>query len=171
MQFQGSHKHEFDSRWKSFNLVKKSMENRLHGKKQHIRALLIDRVMLQHELRTLTVEGCEYKKIHQDMIRDLLRLSTSSYSQVRNKAQQTFLLPWEHITSVAEISFPWFWSSYGLINKMSLSSNSRVPCIVSLEITVVCAWQTFMIGTVLYRPGQQSFLLGLAKQCPWKSHQ
>ncbi|KAB0397626.1 hypothetical protein E2I00_012676 [Balaenoptera physalus] len=90
LQFQGSHKHEFDSRWKSFNLVKKSMENRLHGKKQHIRALLIDRVMLQHELRTLTVEGCEYKKIHQDMIRDLLRLSTSSYSQVRNKAQQTF---------------------------------------------------------------------------------
>ncbi|KAB1266874.1 Proteasome activator complex subunit 4 [Camelus dromedarius] len=81
LQFQGSHKHEFDSRWKSFNLVKKSMENRLHGKKQHIRALLIDRVMLQHELRTLTVEGCEYKKIHQDMIRDLLRLSTSSYSQ------------------------------------------------------------------------------------------
>ncbi|XP_012505294.1 PREDICTED: proteasome activator complex subunit 4 [Propithecus coquereli] len=90
LQFQGSHKHEFDSRWKSFNLVKKSMENRLHGKKQHIRALLIDRVMLQHELRTLTVEGCEYKNIHQDMIRDLLRLSTSSYSQVRNKAQQTF---------------------------------------------------------------------------------
>ncbi|KAL0621238.1 Proteasome activator complex subunit 4 [Plecturocebus cupreus] len=90
LQFQGSHKHEFDSRWKSFNLVKKSMENRLHGKKQHIRALLIDRVMLQHELRTLTVEGCEYKKVHQDMIRDLLRLSTSSYSQVRNKAQQTF---------------------------------------------------------------------------------
>ncbi|ELW47867.1 Proteasome activator complex subunit 4 [Tupaia chinensis] len=42
------------------------------------------------KLRTLTVEGCEYKKVHQDMIRDLLRLSTSSYSQVRNKAQQTF---------------------------------------------------------------------------------
>ncbi|XP_026508317.1 proteasome activator complex subunit 4 [Terrapene carolina triunguis] len=90
LQFQGSHKHEFDSRWKSFNLVKKSMENRLRGKKQHIRALLIDRVMLQHELRTLTVEGCEYKNIHQDMIRDLLCLSTSSYGQVRNKAQQAF---------------------------------------------------------------------------------
>ncbi|EMP23881.1 Proteasome activator complex subunit 4 [Chelonia mydas] len=90
LQFQGSHKHEFDSRWKSFNLVKKSMENRLQGKKQHIRALLIDRVMLQHELRTLTVEGCEYKNIHQDMIRDLLCLSTSSYGQVRSKAQQAF---------------------------------------------------------------------------------
>ncbi|XP_069464332.1 proteasome activator complex subunit 4 isoform X2 [Ambystoma mexicanum] len=90
LQFHGSHKHEFESRWKSFNLVKKSMENRLHGRKQHIRALLIDRVMLQHELRTLTIEGCEYKTVHQDIIRDLLRLSTSSYSQVRNKAQQVF---------------------------------------------------------------------------------
>uniref|UniRef100_A0A8D2L1E2 Proteasome activator subunit 4 n=1 Tax=Varanus komodoensis TaxID=61221 RepID=A0A8D2L1E2_VARKO len=90
LHFQGSHKHEFDSRWKSFNLVKKSMENRLQGKKQHIRALLIDRVMLQHELRTLTVEGCEYKNVHQGLIRDLLRLSTSSYGQVRNKAQHAF---------------------------------------------------------------------------------
>lgn len=68
------------------------MENRLQGKKRHIRALLIDRVMLQHELRMLTVEGCEYKKVHQDLVRDLLRLSTSSYGQVRNKAQQAFFL-------------------------------------------------------------------------------
>uniref|UniRef100_A0A673FRQ3 Proteasome activator complex subunit 4B-like n=1 Tax=Sinocyclocheilus rhinocerous TaxID=307959 RepID=A0A673FRQ3_9TELE len=87
MHFRGSHKHEFDSRWKSFILVKKSMENRLHGKKQHIRALLIDRVLLQHEMRKLLVEGCEYKTVHQDLLRDLLRLSTSTYSQVRSKAQ------------------------------------------------------------------------------------
>ncbi|TSK14769.1 Proteasome activator complex subunit 4B [Bagarius yarrelli] len=87
MHFKGSHKHEFDSRWKSFNLVKKSMENRLHGKKQHIRALLIDRVLLQHEMRKLLVDGSEYKTVHQDLLRDLLRLSTSTYSQVRSKAQ------------------------------------------------------------------------------------
>ncbi|KAL4641227.1 proteasome activator complex subunit 4 [Arapaima gigas] len=87
LHFKGSHKNEFDSRWKSFNLVKKSMENRLHGRKQHIRALLIDRVMLQHELRKLTVEGCQYKTVHRDLLRDLLRLSTSTYSQVRSKAQ------------------------------------------------------------------------------------
>uniref|UniRef100_A0A8C7K2J1 Proteasome activator subunit 4 n=1 Tax=Oncorhynchus kisutch TaxID=8019 RepID=A0A8C7K2J1_ONCKI len=87
LHFKGSQKHEFDSRWKSFNLVKKSMENRLHGRKQHIRALLIDRVMLQHELRKLTVEGCEYRSIHQELMRDLLRLSTSTYSQVRSRAQ------------------------------------------------------------------------------------
>uniref|UniRef100_A0A8C3A4M3 Uncharacterized protein n=1 Tax=Cyclopterus lumpus TaxID=8103 RepID=A0A8C3A4M3_CYCLU len=55
--FRGTHKKEFDSRWKSFTLVKKSMENRLHGKKQHIRALLIDRVLLQHE-------GHRYNHMH-----------------------------------------------------------------------------------------------------------
>lgn len=79
----------------------------LHGRKQHIRALLIDRVMLQHEasslrpqafcfvfflprlienvfyqLRKLTMEGCQYRSIHQELMRDLLRLSTSTYSQV-----------------------------------------------------------------------------------------
>ncbi|KAM9847519.1 proteasome activator complex subunit 4A [Aulostomus maculatus] len=87
LHFKGSHRHEFDSRWKSFNLVKKSMENRLHGRKQHIRALLIDRVMLQHELRKLTGEGCQYQSIHQELMMDLLRLSTSTYSQVRSRAQ------------------------------------------------------------------------------------
>lgn len=29
LMFKGTHKHEFDSRWKSFTLVKKSMENRV----------------------------------------------------------------------------------------------------------------------------------------------
>ncbi|KAA8583909.1 hypothetical protein FQN60_015117 [Etheostoma spectabile] len=66
LHFKGSHKHEFDSRWKSFNLVKKSMENRL---------------------RKLTVEGCQYRSIHQELMRDLLRLSASTYSQVRSRAQ------------------------------------------------------------------------------------
>uniref|UniRef100_A0A8D3ED43 Proteasome activator complex subunit 4 n=1 Tax=Scophthalmus maximus TaxID=52904 RepID=A0A8D3ED43_SCOMX len=87
MFFQGTHKKEFDSRWKSFTLVKKSMENKLHGKKQHIRALLIDRVLLQHEMRKLVVEGSEYKVVHQELLCDLLLLSTSTYSQVRSRAQ------------------------------------------------------------------------------------
>lgn len=38
-------------------------------------------------MRKLLVEGCEYKTVHQDLLRDLLRLSTSTYSQVRSKAQ------------------------------------------------------------------------------------
>ncbi|XP_056286378.1 proteasome activator complex subunit 4B-like [Pseudoliparis swirei] len=85
--FRGTHKREFESRWKSFTLAKKSMENRLHGEKQHIRALLIERVLLQHEMRKLVVEGSEYKVVHQELLCDLLRLSTSTDSQVRSRAQ------------------------------------------------------------------------------------
>uniref|UniRef100_A0A672JH14 Proteasome activator subunit 4b n=1 Tax=Salarias fasciatus TaxID=181472 RepID=A0A672JH14_SALFA len=91
MFFRGTHKKDFDSRWKSFTLVKKSMENRLLGKKQHIRALLIDRVLLQHEMRKLVVEGSEYKVVHQELLCDLLLLSTSTYSQVRSKAQNVLM--------------------------------------------------------------------------------
>uniref|UniRef100_A0A673BL13 Proteasome activator subunit 4b n=1 Tax=Sphaeramia orbicularis TaxID=375764 RepID=A0A673BL13_9TELE len=92
MFFRGTHKKEFDARWKSFTLVKKSMENRLYGKKQHIRALLIDRVLLQHEMRKLVVEGSEYKVVHQEMLCDLLLLSTSTYSQVRSRAQSVLMM-------------------------------------------------------------------------------
>ncbi|XP_068439481.1 proteasome activator complex subunit 4B-like [Clinocottus analis] len=99
MFFRGTHKKEFDSRWKSFTLVKKSMENRLHGKKQHIRALLIDRVLLQHEMRKLVVEGNEYKVVHQELLCDLLLLSTSTYSQVRSRAQHVLT------TALATFSF------------------------------------------------------------------
>uniref|UniRef100_A0A3B4F3K3 Proteasome activator complex subunit 4B-like n=1 Tax=Pundamilia nyererei TaxID=303518 RepID=A0A3B4F3K3_9CICH len=91
MFFRGTQKKEFDSRWKSFTLVKKSMENRLLGKKQHIRALLIDRILLQHEMRKMVVEGSEYKVVHQDLLCDLLLLSTSTYSQVRSRAQNVLM--------------------------------------------------------------------------------
>ncbi|XP_077359602.1 proteasome activator complex subunit 4B-like [Festucalex cinctus] len=97
--FRGTHKTEFDSRWKSFTLVKKSMENRLYGNKQHIRALLIDRVLLQHEMRKLVVEGSEYKEVHQELLYDLLLLSTSTYGQVRSKAQNVLT------TALATYSF------------------------------------------------------------------
>ncbi|CAL8307041.1 unnamed protein product [Boreogadus saida] len=89
--FRGTDKKDFESRWKSFTLVKKSMENRLHGKKRHIRALLIDRVLLQHQMRTLVVEGREYKELHQDLLGDLLLLSTSTYSEVRSLAQEVLM--------------------------------------------------------------------------------
>uniref|UniRef100_UPI00358F6C57 proteasome activator complex subunit 4 isoform X3 n=1 Tax=Myxine glutinosa TaxID=7769 RepID=UPI00358F6C57 len=92
LNFQGSHKVEFDSRWKSLGLVKKAMEDKLHGHKKHIRALLIDRAMLQHELRILAVEGSSFKTTHQDLMHNLLRLSTSTYSEVRSKAQQVLFV-------------------------------------------------------------------------------
>ena len=51
MFFYGVTKHDFDTRWKGFQVVKKSLENKLTKKKQHIRALMIDRLVLQHEVK------------------------------------------------------------------------------------------------------------------------
>jgi proteasome activator subunit 4 len=50
MFFWGVTKHDFDTRWKGFHVVKKSLENKLTKKKQHIRALMVDRLVLQHEV-------------------------------------------------------------------------------------------------------------------------
>src|SRR4029434_2498027 len=46
-----------------------------------------------NQRRNLTVEGCQYRSVHQDLLRDLLRLSTSTYSQVR---QDTHTLTHTH---------------------------------------------------------------------------
>lgn len=35
------------------------------------------------------MEGCQYRSIHQELMRDLLRLSTSTYSQVSSTGHST----------------------------------------------------------------------------------
>uniref|UniRef100_A0A3Q0QZR4 Proteasome activator Blm10 mid region domain-containing protein n=1 Tax=Amphilophus citrinellus TaxID=61819 RepID=A0A3Q0QZR4_AMPCI len=80
MFFRGTHKKEFDSRWKSFTLVKKSMENRVSWK-----------IFLCEQMRKMVVEGSEYKVVHQELLCDLLLLSTSTYSQVRSRAQNVLM--------------------------------------------------------------------------------
>lgn len=52
--YYGISRPEFDARWKSFQRVKRALENKLVGSKLHIRALLIDRVVLQHEVSLRT---------------------------------------------------------------------------------------------------------------------
>ena len=49
--YSGVPREEYDIRWKSFQAIKKAMENKLLGDKKHIRALLVDRAQLQHESR------------------------------------------------------------------------------------------------------------------------
>ncbi|XP_022243744.1 proteasome activator complex subunit 4-like [Limulus polyphemus] len=89
MIFWGVDKTEFDTRWKSFHVVKKALENKLVGSKQHIRALLVDRTLLQHEVRVLELQRMPFSTIHKELMNDLLRLATSHYSEVRIKAQST----------------------------------------------------------------------------------
>ncbi|KAH9509108.1 Proteasome activator complex subunit 4, partial [Bulinus truncatus] len=87
MQHYGTVKSEFESRWKSFHIVKIALENQLLTKKRHLRALLIDRVQLQHELRTLNCCDRELTTRHLDILNDLMNLSVSRYREVRKKAQ------------------------------------------------------------------------------------
>ncbi len=63
-------------------------------------------------MRKLQVEGCEYKTVHQDLLRDLLRLSTSTYSQV-----------WFHIHQILQKIIPFI--LYVLLNTHLLDPQVR----------------------------------------------
>lgn len=89
MFFHGISKEDFDARWKSFQFIKDALANKLHRNKQHIRSLLIERTVLQHESRVLEGAVCDLTHTHRRIMENLLKLSTSQYSQVRSKAQGT----------------------------------------------------------------------------------
>lgn len=76
----------FESRWKHYQMVKKVLENRLVGKKRHMRALLIERTVLQHESRSEKALAF-LTNTHKMIMLNLLELSCSHYSEVRTKAQ------------------------------------------------------------------------------------
>ncbi|XP_054158581.1 proteasome activator complex subunit 4B-like [Oppia nitens] len=89
MFFWGISKQDFDTRWKGFHMVKKSLENRLSRKKHTIRALTVDRLMLQHEMRVTYKSLTKFTELHQQLMSDLVQLATSHYSEVRCQAQET----------------------------------------------------------------------------------
>lgn len=78
--------------WKSFHTAKKMLEDRLHQRKQHLRYMHIDRVLLQHEFR-FESRNCSFTATHKQILDDLLQLSVSRYSEVnRNLIFQVRLL-------------------------------------------------------------------------------
>ncbi|KAL3873182.1 hypothetical protein ACJMK2_036330 [Sinanodonta woodiana] len=83
----GTPRNEFDGRWKSFHVVKSALQDQLRGGKKHLRALLVDRVQLQHELRQLNSSEQIFTQRHQDIMADVFTLSISQYSEVRKRAQ------------------------------------------------------------------------------------
>ncbi|XP_067680549.1 proteasome activator complex subunit 4-like [Haliotis asinina] len=106
--FYGTQKNDFDGRWKSFHIVKAALEDKLRGKKRHIRALLVDRVQLQHELLMLNSKEKVFTSRHQDIWNDLMQLCLSRYSEVRKKAQNCLLaaftnFPYTYRTVIKEI--------------------------------------------------------------------
>ncbi|RWS01973.1 proteasome activator complex subunit-like protein [Dinothrombium tinctorium] len=80
---------DLDTRWKTYHLVKKATENKLDKSKRHIRVTLIDRVMLQHELRLKNLVKGNFTTLHAELLQDILALSVSHYSGVRMAAQDT----------------------------------------------------------------------------------
>lgn len=87
--YYGILKDDFETHQKNFQMVKKVLGCNLVGRKMDIRALMVDRVQLQHEMRvlesslTLTVITPTTKLI----LQDLVQLATSQYSEVRSRAQ------------------------------------------------------------------------------------
>ncbi|VDI21300.1 proteasome activator subunit 4 [Mytilus galloprovincialis] len=95
--FHGAQKNDFDSRWKSFHAVKMALQDDLRKGKRHIRALLVDRVQLQQEMRLLY--SCEriFTERHRDMMNDLYNLSVSRYREVRKKSQAVLFSSFNNI--------------------------------------------------------------------------
>nr|CAD7425108.1 unnamed protein product [Timema monikensis] len=81
----------FEARWKNFRTVKKVLENKVIGGKKHLRSLLVDRVVLQHEALYERSTVC-LTETHRQIMLNLLTLSTSHYSEVRVRAQAKLFL-------------------------------------------------------------------------------
>jgi len=104
--FTGIPKAEHDTRWRSFQAIKKAMENKLLGNKKLIRAILIDRTHLQHEARMLENSNKNFSQTHQLIYDDLLLLATNHYSAVRVKGQEVLGKGIKHLAHSYQIIVP-----------------------------------------------------------------
>ena len=104
--FTGVPKTEYDNRWKSFQAIKKAMENKLLGSKKLIRAILIDRTHLQHESRVLENSNKNFTETHKIIYEDLLLLATNHYSEVRIKGQEVLSRAIKHFSHSYHLLVP-----------------------------------------------------------------
>ena len=102
----GITKEELDNNYRSFNFVKKVMENRLVGGRKHIRPIHIDRAFLQHETRILERCHVSLTTSHIQVYNNLLTLATSHYSSVRSHAQSTLLKCTQHFAHSYKVLMP-----------------------------------------------------------------
>jgi len=104
--FTGIPKVEHDTRWRSFQAIKKAMENKLVGNKKLIRAILIDRAHLQHEARMLENSNRNFSQTHKLIYEDLLLLATNHYSAVRIKGQDVLGRGIKHLAHSYQVVVP-----------------------------------------------------------------
>lgn len=79
--FNKTRSQDFDLHWKIFHVAKKVLEDRLHQKKQHLRHMHLERVILQQEFR-VECRSCTFTHTHKQVLEDLLELGVSRYSEV-----------------------------------------------------------------------------------------
>jgi len=106
LRHHGVNWNEFNMRWKSASAVKKALCDKLHGNKLHIRAILIERVRLQHDMRVLDRHSSPFTDADQLIVSDLLTLSLSDYAEVRMESQQTLFSCLEMFDYAARFILP-----------------------------------------------------------------
>lgn len=77
----------YEKHSKDFYQSKSKLEVKLYGKEKHIRAILLDRVLLQHEKRLVENIHVSFNSTHKMIFGVLVNLATSHYSKVRIQAQ------------------------------------------------------------------------------------
>ena len=68
-------------------MVKSSLDNKLIGSRRTLRAMIIDRVVLQHQMRIVDGVRSHFTQIHAKVLANLFTLATSHYPSVRVSAQ------------------------------------------------------------------------------------
>ncbi|CAG0888612.1 unnamed protein product [Cyprideis torosa] len=78
---------DYEAKRKAFNFAKQCVGDSLRGHRLGLRTLMITRVALQHELRVHEGTSTRLTNWHVEIIKDLFRLATSHYAEVRVKTQ------------------------------------------------------------------------------------
>ncbi|KAK7788859.1 hypothetical protein R5R35_013064 [Gryllus longicercus] len=98
----------YATHWLFYHCHKRFSGNKLLGSKRHVRSLLINRVLLQHEL-LFSRYVPPFTSTHKDIMMNLLQLSTSQYSIIRNQARSALSdavtkFPYSHNLLTSSIS-------------------------------------------------------------------
>ncbi|CAB3398985.1 unnamed protein product [Caenorhabditis bovis] len=75
----------------NYSVTKMMLCDKLAGNKTNIEMIVEEHILLLHRKRVSSVQGWHFKKQHTDILKMLLRVATSSYSQNRAKAQNILL--------------------------------------------------------------------------------
>ncbi|KAG1668701.1 Proteasome activator complex subunit 4 [Nymphon striatum] len=78
----------FEKRSKGFHIVKNIFKDKFAGKKCLIKALHIDRLSIVHENRCIQQKWYPFTESCKKVVKNLFRLATSHYSEVRTKSQK-----------------------------------------------------------------------------------